>query len=259
MAYLDEFHEIARYYNRIMDHVDYDRWYAVTTALADLLPPGFTHLDAACGTGTLLRSLREDGWRSSGIDLSLAMLRSRGRRAPHPVAALADLRHLPFHASVDYVTCLFDSINFLLTMDDVAQAFGEVAAALREGGLFYFDMVTEKMVTEHFDNQEWTEQNGRFATTWRSRFARETGVTETEVRVTSGAGGVFRERVYPHEDIEALLKASGLTLLGAYDARNLRAPRPKTVRIDYVAVRDGSRTIQARFDKVIARLRREMC
>ena len=37
MTYLDEFHEIARYYNRIMDHVDYDRWYAVTTALADLL------------------------------------------------------------------------------------------------------------------------------------------------------------------------------------------------------------------------------
>ncbi|NIA13360.1 MAG: methyltransferase domain-containing protein [Nitrospiraceae bacterium] len=258
MAYLDDFHEIARYYDRIMDHVDYDRWYSVATALTELLPPGFTHLDAACGTGKLLRSLREDGWRSVGVDLSLAMVRSARRQTPEPITALADLRRLPFHESVDYVTCLFDSINFLLTLDDIAQAFREVAGSLREGGLFYFDMVTQKMVTDHFDNQEWTEQTGRFATTWRSSFVRETGVAETEVRVTSGAGGVFLERVYRHEDIEAVLAASGLALLGAYDAHTLQTPRPKTVRIDYVAAKDGSRAFKRRFDSVIARLRRDM-
>ena len=191
MAVRDTFCDLARYYDHIMDHVDYDRWFTVTTALAQLLPRDFVHLDAACGTGTLLKRLRRTGWRTIGVDLSPAMLRAglSARRPPPgmaPPAAAADLRALPFQSRIDYVTCLFDSVNFLLDMDDVRRMFAEVHGILKDTGLFYFDIVTERMVTQHFDNQEWTEQDGRFSTTWRSSYDRQTHVTETEVRVGTG-------------------------------------------------------------------------
>src|SRR5690606_17293139 len=51
----DSFEDLARYYDRLMVHVDYDRWYAVAGAIAGLLPRPFLHVDLACGTGTLLR------------------------------------------------------------------------------------------------------------------------------------------------------------------------------------------------------------
>jgi SAM-dependent methyltransferase len=239
----DPFGEIARYYDKIMDFVNYDRWFTIVASLAELLPARFVHLDAACGTGTLLREMRRLGWRSVGIDLSTGMIRagrSHGTVAP---AAVADLRALPFSASADYVTCLFDSLNFILEEDGLARAFRSIADAVKPGGLIYFDIVTERMITEHFDGQEWTEDNGQFSTTWRSKYSRKSGVTETEVRVTKGAGGVFRERVYEREEVEAMVEAAGLMLLDTLDAHTWRPPSRRSIRLDFVAAQDPPRSM----------------
>lgn len=243
MANGDPFGEIARYYDKIMDFVNYDRWFMIATSLADLLPTGFVHVDAACGTGTLLRKVRRIGWRSVGMDLSAGMIRagrSRGAVAP---AAVADLRAVPFWGRVDYVTCLFDSLNFILEEDGLAQAFQSIAGALRPGGLIYFDIVTERMITEHFDGQEWTEDNGQFSTTWRSKYSRKSQVAETEIRVTKGAGGVFRERVYPREQVEAFVEDAGLTLLDTVDAHTWKAPSKKSIRLDFIAAKRPPRAM----------------
>jgi len=246
MANGDPFGEIARYYDKIMDFVNYDRWFMIATSLADLLPDRFVHLDAACGTGTLLRKVRRIGWKSVGIDLSAGMIRAGRSRGTVSPAAVADLRALPFRGSVDYVTCLFDSLNFILEEGGLEQAFGSLAGALRPGGLLYFDIVTERMITEHFDGQEWTEHNSQFSTTWRSKYSRKSGVAETEVRVTKGAGGVFRERVYAREQVEALVEAAGLTLLDTVDAYTWKAASRKSIRLDFVAAKRPSRaTVKA--------------
>ena len=60
----DSFSDLARYYDPLMRHVDYDRWYAVAAAVAALVPPPFVHADLACGTATLARKLRRNGWKT---------------------------------------------------------------------------------------------------------------------------------------------------------------------------------------------------
>jgi SAM-dependent methyltransferase len=258
MAADDAFCDLAPYYDRIMDHVNYDRWYLVTTTLAALLPRGFLHLDAACGTGTLLKRLQAIGWNSFGVDLSLAMLRAgKKTHAPLPVAA-ADLRALPLAHRIDYVTCLFDSVNFLLDTASLIRSFAEIAGALTAQGLFYFDVVTERMVTEHFEGQEWTENNGRFSTTWRSSYCRKTGIAETHVRVNSGIAGTVRERVYTQQEIEHALREAGLYALGAFDAHSWKAPGQRTVRIDFVAAKSLSRSSRRAFESVCAQVRRQL-
>jgi SAM-dependent methyltransferase len=254
----DAFHEIAPFYDRIMDHVDYDRWFTVATGLAALLPSRFVHVDAACGTGTLLKRLRNAGWNSLGIDLSFAMIKAGTKGTAGVPAAVADLRALPLLGGVDYVTCLFDSVNFLVDPGDMARAFREIHDALSEQGLFYFDVVTEQMVTRHFEGQEWTEDNGRFSTTWRSTYSRADGITETFVRVNTGPSSTVRERVYDQEEIQDALRDAGFTLLGAFDAHAWKLPTRHSVRIEFVAAKRDSRLMRKRFGKVCVELRRRL-
>ena len=51
MSAPDAFGELARYYDPLMTHVNYDRWFFTVSALADLVEEPIRHLDAACGTG----------------------------------------------------------------------------------------------------------------------------------------------------------------------------------------------------------------
>lgn len=252
---VDTFEGLAHYYDRIMSHVDYDRWFAVGTALADLLPRPIRHLDAACGTAVFLQKLRQVGWGSMGIDLSGAMLRMARKTPPKPPVAQADVRALPFRQSFGYITCLFDSINFLLEPGDVRRAFREFAGALTDGGLLYFDAVTERMVKDHFAGQRWQENNGGFSTRWESDFKPEKRLCETRIRVNNGPLHTIYERVYDLREIEAALEAAGLTLLGAFDAESWRPIRKRTIRIDFLAVKGGAETYGKRFESIAADIR----
>lgn len=257
-ASYDSFVDLAPYYDHIMEHVNYGRWFQVAEAVSSMLPPGFTHVDAACGTGVLVKRFRSSGWRSFGVDLSFAMIRA-GKRGPRTLpAATADLRALPLQGGVDYVTCLFDSLNFLLEWNGLLQAFQEVYGALSPHGLFYFDIVTERMVKDYFEGQEWTEQNGRFSTTWRSAYSHKTSVVNTHIRVNTGAAGEVIERVYSQADVERALREAGFQLLGAFDAHSWRAPGRKSIRLDFVAAKTCSRARRKQFDSVQAEVRRRL-
>lgn len=237
MGRRDDFAELARHYDPLMCHVDYDHWFSVAWELSSLLPRGFTHLDAGCGTGVLMEKALRAGWNSIGMDLSAAMLaEARKRHGPLPCVR-ADLRALPFHNSVDFVTCLFDSLNFLLEERGVAGAIREIAEALKPGGVAYFDLVTERMMLEHFADQTWTEDNGGFTTTWINRYDPVRKICETTVRFNSGLESTTRERAYDMALAERAVREAGLVLLGAFDAEGWRKPGKRTARLDFVAAK----------------------
>ncbi len=255
----DQFADLSRHYDAIMREVDYDRWVVVASLLADLVPSRrVRHVDLACGTGRLLKRLVQHGWSSAGIDLSHGMLR-QSRRGPYvPAVAVADLAALPFARSFNYATCVFDSINFLLDEDRLRAAFRAVSDALNDGGLFYFDVITERMVTKHFANREWTEDNGGFSTHWSGKYDRRRRMAELEIRVNTGTVHHVIERVYTHDEIAAALDTAGLTLLGSFDAETWSPPGARSTRIDYVAARNPSRATRLKLDQSSERVRQAL-
>jgi len=246
----DVFEDLARYYDPIMGHVDYDRWFMVASRVASMLPQGFRHLDAACGTGTLLKMLRRLQWNSFGVDLSCAMLRAGRRGSTRCSAAAGDLRALPFKESFQYITCLFDSMNFLLTIDDFERAIRQFHDALVPEGILYFDVVTERMVFDYYDGESWEEDNGRFSTRWENDYDRNARVITSAIRVNTGPSCRLRERIYEREDIERALAKAGFGLLGVYDAHSWKSPTRKTVRMDFVAVKGNPSRLRQRFRAV---------
>jgi SAM-dependent methyltransferase len=255
-AATDTFSGLARYYDAIMAHVDYDRWFLVTTTLSGLLPEPFIHLDTACGTCTLLNKLRRAGWSTVGLDLSHDMVREGQKGQVSAAAGVGDLRALPVRGTVDYATCLFDSVNFMLTVEDMRRAIAELSGALGDGGLLYFDVVTERMVLDHFAGQKWTEKEGNVRTTWECTYNHKTSTAETRIQVNSHAASTIYERIFERDIIEQAVADAGLELLGVFDAEGWRAPSKRTIRMDFVAVKGSAHDYKRAWKDVRKRVQR---
>lgn len=254
----DSLGEIASFYDSIMSHVDYERWAMVTTTIADIFPAPFLHVDAACGTCKLGKALKRYGWRTHGVDLSYDMLQVGRKGRAKPSVAQADLRNLPFKGSVDYMTCLFDSMNFILDLDGFQKAVASCAKALRPGGVLYFDIVTEQMVLQHYADQSWTERHRGLNTTWRGEYDRGTRVAKTFVTVKNGPACCIQERMYSLEEVREAIELAGLDLLGAYDAEGWQKPSKHSVRLDFVACKGEVQSRKRAFTKSVANIRAVM-
>lgn len=105
------------------------------------LTPENTHiLDLCCGTGQLAETLGEQGYHITGIDGSDKMLAYARKRAPNATFILADARDFQLEPKFDVVFSLFDSLNHLMSIDDLGLALFNVHAALKPGGVFVFDL-----------------------------------------------------------------------------------------------------------------------
>jgi len=116
---------------------------ALTRLLYACLPPGSRVLDLCCGTGHLASDLCARGYRVTGIDRSIEMLRLARRSIDAVQFVCADARAFSL-SGFDAAVSTFDSINHLVADGDLVAAFRCVAEALRAGGLFVFDVNTEE-------------------------------------------------------------------------------------------------------------------
>jgi len=101
-------------------------------------------LDIACGEGTFAIALAKNGDKVTGVDLSPPMLQIADVKARAEQVDVTfinqDMRSMLFENDFDLVTCWYDSLNYLLTTDDLLKTFRGVYRALKDTGLFIFDM-----------------------------------------------------------------------------------------------------------------------
>jgi SAM-dependent methyltransferase len=208
------------------DH-DYEDWVTSLEGVAKAHGlSGDRLLDVACGTGKSVVPWLARGYRVVGCDISSRML-SRAARKTGGRARLvaADMRHLPPGEPNDLVTCLGDSVNYLLEPDDLPAAFGSAAGQLRPGGLYLFDLNSLRTYREDFSVTRSFHREG-----WEFRWnghgdgatARGATASATVTARPAGSAGppamtsVHRQRHYPVPVVRAALWAAGLECLQAY-------------------------------------------
>src|SRR3954470_13629795 len=135
---------LAPAYDQLTAFHDHAAWAAQLEGLA--LDAGLTGrrlLDAGCGTGSSTEAMRALGYDVTGFDVSPEMLALAERRLGTDVPLHChDMRALPRVGEFDVVWCVSDGLNFLLTDDDLADAFAGFRRNLRTGGLAVFDVDT---------------------------------------------------------------------------------------------------------------------
>lgn len=210
-------------------------------------------LDLACGTGTLALILAEAGWEVVGLDQSAPMLaqaRAKAVEAATPgrlTFVQGDIRSLRPSASLrpgsfDLITCTYDSLNYLLTPDNLTACFDGVAQMLAPGGLFVTDMNTRHFLEYDWGECEVLERPG-FAQVTQSYFD---PATACSTMVLTGFAGddergyrrfdeIHTERAYAPEVVAARLVAAGLVVEATYDCFTFQPIYERSQRVAWVA------------------------
>lgn len=207
-------------------------------------------LDIACGTGTLALQLADQGWDVVGVDLSAPMLAAARAKAANLLTDgsltfvqgdMRDLRGVG-DAAFDLVTCTYDTLNYLLSEEELGGCFAAVARVLRPGGLLIADMNTRHFLEYDWGTCEVIAQSS-FVEVQRSHFDQLTACSTMHLTGFSGndQDGYQRfdelhiERAYAPEVIAQLLVAAGLTVEGCYDCFTFLPIEDRTQRIAWVA------------------------
>lgn len=146
---------IAEFYHRA-----WDSWYlpAVRPALENLffscVPAASPVLDVCCGSGHVTRELIARGYKVTGIDISAELIAFARRELPGAEFRVEDVRDFTLPARFEGAICTFDSLNHLLTLEDLTAAFRSIRRALMPGSVFVFDMNLEEAYNQ--DLTQWT-------------------------------------------------------------------------------------------------------
>ncbi|MBM3313361.1 class I SAM-dependent methyltransferase [candidate division WOR-3 bacterium] len=248
----EPFSRFYRHYDRFMvKYVDYPRWvdYVLRIFAYFRIRPK-TMLDLACGTGIPTILLARRGYQLTGVDRSpemLAVLESK--RGDLPIATVrADMREFRTPEPLDAAICLYDSVNYLLTEDDLVRCFRCVRSALAPGGLFVFDMNTVFGLSEQWGTGTTAREAGGVSSIWQNSYDPETRVstlhlTFWEQPEPGGAGErceeIHQERGYYPEEVERSLRVGGFGEVHFFQHGSFLPPGPNTTRM-MVATRVAS-------------------
>jgi len=239
------FTDIAPYYDTLMSFVNYPAWVSyIETICALNSVKGKVILDLACGTGVCLMLWSQRGYNVIGLDISLPMLQvcrekiSRAYDGANCEIQLinTDIRNFALARRVPIITCLYDSLNYLLSETDLMCCFKKVYEVLSDEGIFIFDMNTLHCLRDEWGNQTFHRQDGEIYSTWTNTFETSTNISSLRLTLNIRKNGrettlkeLHQERAYPLSTVAEFLTRAGfncsfyghLTFRPA-DERNLR-------------------------------------
>lgn len=244
----DPYTALAAGYDFVMRHVDYDEWAAYVHELLDRHGTDVERIiELGGGTGALALRLQPLGEYTYLLtDGSAAMLnRARAKidlsKEPIHCAQVdftqATLGDVGASAPADAVVLVFGGLNYLLDESRVAALFRTVHRLLRPGGIAVVDHSTPANLEAHTEDLVDEGATDAFSYVRKSRYDPATREHETTIEMTV-RGRHLRERhvqrLYSLETVQALLRASPLAVVAAYDGRTPAPADEQSTRVHWV-------------------------
>lgn len=240
----------AAAYDKMMENVDYVKW-------ANYIDRLFSYynyhpkrvLDIACGTGSTALLLAEKGYEMSGTDQAMEMLIGAREKAKKAGTNLhlwqQDMRDLAVTRPYEAILCLYDSINYITTEEDMVRVFERVSESLTSNGMFIFDVTTEYNIVKHFHRQTFTESNDDFSYIWRNLYVHKEKLCKTVLTFFLREGEGHRkyeelhvQKIYSVAQIKKMLNETGYRLLSSFDAFSFSRWNRISERINFTAVKE---------------------
>lgn len=184
-------------------------------------------LDLCCGSGHVTKELTRRGYHVTGIDSSAELIALARKHLPDVDLRVEDARSFELEGCYDAALSTFDSLNHILTIDDLGEVFVRTHRALAPDGLFVFDMNLEEAYLA--DLEDWTVdvKSGSVGLV-RGSYNRLTHKASTEVIWfrSTGSDGLWQKRrsiveqgCYAEDEILLGLQQAGFRDIKAIPAR----------------------------------------
>ncbi|MFE5857447.1 class I SAM-dependent methyltransferase [Streptomyces sp. NPDC056500] len=102
-------------------------------------PDAASLLDVACGTGAHLATFHEGFEHAEGLEIAPPMLELARQRLPGVPLHPGDMRDFSLGRTFDAVVCMFCSIGYLGTVEEMRSAVRSMAAHLPSGGVLVIE------------------------------------------------------------------------------------------------------------------------
>ena len=127
------------YYDVFYDYLDYqlaaDNLKKIITQFH---PDAISLLDIACGSGRHLEKLKQD-YDVVGLDINPALLKLAKIRCPDVLFCEADMLSFDLSRKFDVITCLFCSVAYVKSVDQLSITIGEMEKHLNVGGVLIIE------------------------------------------------------------------------------------------------------------------------
>jgi SAM-dependent methyltransferase len=226
LALYDDF---AWFYNRYWNEEFHSLAFPILERIwLPRLPRKARVLDICCGTGYLAGLLMDRGYRVTGIDVSGEMIAHARENVPGAAFEVADASRFRVPGKFDGAVSTFDSLNHILAEEDLQAALKRVAASLKPGAPFVFDMLLESAYHTDWTDNFSVVRDDHVLVISGSGFDTRTRLAECRITMFRLRDGVWRrsdvevrERCYTTSEIDAALSRAGFEESACYDARDL--------------------------------------
>lgn len=260
---MSSYNIFATVYDKMMDNIPYEYWEQyILQLLCKFNVKPYSHItELGCGTGKMTRLLSEDGFTMTGIDLSEEMLKVAFRNTPDsmyyvnmnaymqsnnetreesPITYIyGDMRDFKLNEKQDAIISICDSMNYLLTNDDLTMAMQAARNNLKKNGILIFDLKTKYFFENVLDGYTDSDVIDNISYTWKNKYNSESHIHKylLDFNITQDDGSIRNEkevheqRAYSGQDIKECALNADFRKAVAYDAFTFEKPKKNSERI----------------------------
>jgi ubiquinone/menaquinone biosynthesis C-methylase UbiE len=239
-----QFKEIANHYDDLMAGVPYGLWVQYLKGLLDRMHfKPKTVLDVACGTGNVSEVLSRQGYEVVGIDIAPDMIEVAKSKKSRVEYYAQDMAELDLDGrKFDLAISLFDSLNYVTDVAQLAEGIRRVGEHIVDGGVFIFDVNTEYALAHHFFDQANISVDRYPKYIWNSSYDHATRICTVNMTfevLEDCCKRQFKEvhiqRGHSIEELSMMLIDAGFEIVDIFHAYKFRKPTRRSDRIFFVA------------------------
>ncbi len=242
---MDSYTSFAQVYDLFMDNVPYEEW---CEYIKDILhqygiEDGLL-LDLGCGTGKMCRIMSQYGFDLIGVDNSIEMLDIAREQNDAGILYLnQDMREFELYGTVRAVYCACDSVNYILSEEELTLVFRLVNNYLDPRGLFVFDFNPEYKYKELLAENTFAENREDGSFIWENYYDEEEEINEYDLTLFikddhgkfERFGETHFQKSYTLDTMRRLIESAGMEYVAAYDAYTFDPVREDSERITIIA------------------------
>ncbi len=219
----------ANVYDQVMDNIPYEDWFErIHEYLKSHGIESGSICELGCGTGTMTELFASAGYQMIGVDVSpemLALANMKQQKSGSDILYVEQsMDELELDAQVDAMISVCDSVNYLLSDEQLDSLFAGVKRYLRPGGYMIFDMKTSFCYQNIIGNQTWVEQDEDVSYIWENYYYDDRFINEYMLTIfRRREDGLFEkseeahyQRAYDIDTMKTKIEQAGLTFVESF-------------------------------------------